>query len=783
MIKRLLEIRSHLPVWVGNVGIVGSVTSLLFLVRFLSLLQLWELSLFDVWLRSRPSLGPDPRIVIVGLDETDFQRVGGWPISDRELASLINRIKAQNPKVIGLDIYRDLPVSPGHQTLAEVMRSTPNLIGIQRVVDNLNTSANQGGLSKKGVGPPPILAEAGQVGANDFPQDIDGRLRRSFLYLSSSDNQTVLSFAFRMAIEYLADQGISPEVASEETEEIRLGKTSFFPLSGSAGGYVREDARGYQLFLNYRSGPNKLQQVSLTDILQNKIAPDTFRDRIVLIGSTAPSLKDYSLTPYGGFFQFRDDEGNWQLSYSKRTTTMTGVEIHGNLVSFFLDAALGARSPIRTLPGVGEWLIIIMSATIGTTAIARWRTIDELDHLLLGQTILHWTGLFILLLGGSYILFILGWWLPIVPCLLALSGAAAVKVGGTLLTRLLRSYQKIGDYARTLEIKVEERTEELRAKNADLEKTLSQLETAQERIIAQERLASLGSLTAGVAHEIRNPLNFVNNFAHIAVELSTELAEELTVVKPPPETESILSEIFLEFNDCIGSIQQNGQRIERIVESMLSHTQDDAGHSTPTNVNILLKEALELVAYNMQAKHPEVRVQIVAQYDPQLATTTLIAQTVSKAIINILTNAWEAMERRYRLNVPDYQPQLEITTTGTAEQLEIVIRDNGDGIAEEIRGKIFDPFFTMKPTGEGTGLGLSLAHQALVAGHQGAIDVESMPQDYTQFKIMLPVVSSPEMSEELGESEDLLLQETTEFVGIPSSQVFEIEEDVFPVET
>ncbi|MEM8641343.1 MAG: CHASE2 domain-containing protein [Cyanobacteria bacterium P01_G01_bin.54] len=785
-LKRLLKLRSRLPIWTGNAIVVGMVTLGMLALRSLGVLQLWELALFDVFIRARPQLEPDPRIVIVVFDEADIKALGNWPIDDQQLTQLFTQIKAQNPRMIGLDIYRDLPVGEGYDDLATLMGSTPNLIGIQRAVDNLKTTGQ--GLSKGGVDPPPVLAEQGQVGANDLPQDLDGRIRRGFLYLQGPDGETVFSFAFKLAWGYLAEQGIEPQMLDPATGKFRLGEAIFVPLDSWAGGYVRTDTQGFQLLLNYRSAPRSHRQVSLRDVLSGDIEPDLFRDRIVLIGSTAPSLKDFQLTPYSNRFEWQPDAPGWfKFRYNSQPEVMTGVEIHANLTSFLLDAAQGERSLLRSFPEWGEWLLISLSILLGTTWVARWRTINYLDHLLLPQTLAAWLFGLGLWLGIAYAAFSFGGvWLPLVPGCLGLTGAALFKVSATLLTRLLRSYQRIEDYARTLELKVAERTEQLRKQNDALAQTLTQLQTAQQQMIAQERLASIGSLTAGVAHEIRNPLNFVNNFAQIAGELSHELAQELTTLPIEPDTRTNLDEIFLDFHDCLDDIRQNGQRIERIVDSMLSHTQDDTGQPLPTDLNRLLQEALDLTTYTCQTKYPDLKVEINTVYADPLPLTQLVPQTLSKALINLLTNAWEAMARRAAVATGVYQPQLQLSTQVRQDTIALEIQDNGEGIAPEQQGKIFDPFFTTKPPGEGTGLGLFLAHQAIVSNHQGAIAVVSEPGQQTQFQITLPIVTPDPIAEPTiintpdgeGDLDPELNLQVPSGLEIKPSQVFSIETDV-----
>ncbi|WP_139276726.1 CHASE2 domain-containing protein [Spirulina major] len=688
------------------------------LLRFAGGLELWELLAYDWLVRSRPPLPQDQRIIIVEFDEIDIQKLD-WPFSDATMAKLLATITAGQPRLIGLDVYRDQPVREGYEELSTLFKSTPNLIAIEKIIPKIALSSTDSSQDGRIIPKPPDLP-AEQIGFNDLPADSsDNSIRRLMLYAKNTKEETRFSFSFKLAMQYLdATENIQPTMAPDG-ETVQLGKGWLSPLNPNDGGYIREDMGGHQVMLNYAGASGDFPRIALHEVLADDFDPTIFRNRIVLIGSVAPSLQDFSTTPY-----------------RQPSTLMSGVEVHANATRFLIDVALGNRQPIRTLPELVEIILIILGAGVGTFWVSHWRTVEGLTRPAALRTILQFTGAIAVIVGASYGAFLLSWWMPMIPVLLALSGATTVKFGVTLLEYLLQSYRQIEDYARTLELKVETRTEELRHKNHELEQTLVKLKTAQQQIIAQERLASLGSLTAGVAHEIQNPLNFVNNFARISGELTEEMAEELASVELEDDTQTLIDDILSEFKECVDTIRHNGQRIERIVDSMLSHTREGGGQAELVDLNIILHDAIELVEHTMVAKQSQWPLQKEILLVPELPPLLLVAKDFSKALINILTNALEAMERkRQQGNNPDYVPHLKVSTSANEGRVWIRIWDNGEGIPPEHHQKIFDPFFTTKPTGEGTGLGLSLAHQTLVSVHQGNITVNSEVGKFTEFVI------------------------------------------------
>ena len=405
------KLKQQLWQWRGVLITAPSVTGLLIALRFLGLLQPLDLAAFDLFFRLRPLEPADPRIVVVGITETDIRKVGKWPIPDTVLAKLLNKLKQQQPAAIGLDVYRDLPVEPGHQELVKVFESTPNLIGIQFGVGNSKAES---------VAPPPVLSKLGQVSANDMPLDADGSIRRGFLYLTPSDDSAISSLGLKLALIYLQKKGIVEQAAKVNPDYLQLGKAVFVPFESNDGGYVRADAGGYQILLNFRGPREHFRTVSMTDILEDKVPKDWARDRIVLIGTTATSVKDAYNTPYG----------NRIVGLPEKTP---GVEIHANLISQILSEALSGRVQIRPVPHLLAGLWIFGWSLVGATLSWKWRYAGGVTNFS------PWKASSMVLAGGSlfvvsYLLFLGGWWIPVVPPLLALSGSAIAIAGYIAIT-------------------------------------------------------------------------------------------------------------------------------------------------------------------------------------------------------------------------------------------------------------------------------------------------------------------------------------------------------------
>ena len=272
-------------------------------------------------------------------------------------------------------------------------------------------------------------------------------------------------------------------------------------------------------------------------------------------------------------------------------------------------------------------------------------------------------------------------------------------------------------------------TEKKRAENA-----LTELKATQAQLIQREKLASLGELTAGIAHEIQNPLNFVNNFAEVSAELVQELEEEQLKPARDPELET---DILSDVKQNLQKITHHGQRASAIVRAMLEHSRSSSGQQEPTNLNKLAEEYLHLAYQGIRAKDKLFSCEITTDFDPNPGLIALIPQDMGRVLLNLFNNAFYAVSQRQQTTPAEYQPRVEVSTRRTESGIDIRVSDNGTGIPKLVKAKIFQPFFTTKPTGQGTGLGLSLSYD-IVKAHGGTVRVESIDGEGSAFTITLP---------------------------------------------
>ncbi|MBS1523134.1 MAG: GHKL domain-containing protein [Bacteroidetes bacterium] len=281
---------------------------------------------------------------------------------------------------------------------------------------------------------------------------------------------------------------------------------------------------------------------------------------------------------------------------------------------------------------------------------------------------------------------------------------------------------------------LKQQNDQIEAQRKDLEKTIADLKNTQRQLIQSEKMASLGELTAGIAHEIQNPLNFVNNFS----EVNTELIEEMELELDKggiSEVRSLTSDIKANQQ----KISQHGKRADFIVKGMLQHSRASTGEKQLTNINVLADEFFKLSFHGLRAKDKSFNAEMVTHFDPDLPKVNVVQQDIGRVLLNLINNAFYAVNQKAKTAGADYKPTVELSTSHTADQIEIKVKDNGNGIPESIKGKIMQPFFTTKPTGEGTGLGLSLSYDIVVKGHGGKINIESKEGEGSEFIIDLPI--------------------------------------------
>jgi signal transduction histidine kinase len=281
--------------------------------------------------------------------------------------------------------------------------------------------------------------------------------------------------------------------------------------------------------------------------------------------------------------------------------------------------------------------------------------------------------------------------------------------------------------------------EQVQARTRELAASLEDLHKAQDRLIQSEKLASLGQLTAGIAHEIKNPLNFVNNFSALSRELLDELRDLLAKAKLDEAERGEVDDLIDMVASNLEKVVNHGKRADSIVKNMLLHSREGSGERTSVNVNAMVEEALNLAYHGARAEKPSFKVTIAKSLDPAAGTVDLHAQEMTRVLLNLISNGFYATAKRTQAETNEaWEPTITATTRDLGDRVEIAIRDNGTGIPDEVRAKIFNPFFTTKPAGEGTGLGLSLSHDIVVKQHGGALEVSTEPGAFTQFTIVLP---------------------------------------------
>ncbi|RQH14509.1 CHASE2 domain-containing protein [Okeania hirsuta] len=399
--------------WYGVWITAPTVTGLVIILRFLGLLQAWEWATYDQYMRLRPLESPDNRIVIVGINEDDVRAVGQPIFPDAIYAKLLNKLKAMEPKVIGLDIYRDLPVEPGHQDLVKVFQSTSNLVGIKKVVGERQNDVLEA---------PPALETNHQAGANDVKVDPDKKIRRGYLYITLQNGENVWSFASHIALRYLDTLDISLEKI--DGDKFQLGKTIIEPFEANDGGYIRADAGGYLMLLNYRGPSRYFEIVSMMDILEDRVPADWGRDRIILIGAVSEGFNDLFSTPYS----------------SNLITTlepMSGVEVHANLISQLISSAMDGRSLIQIWGEPLEWAWILFWSLVGAATTWKWRTAGGVSYFSIWKVLTMFAS-GIVLFASTYTAFVWNWWLPVIPAFLGLTGSAV-----TITTYIARTAQDI----------------------------------------------------------------------------------------------------------------------------------------------------------------------------------------------------------------------------------------------------------------------------------------------------------------------------------------------------
>ena len=293
-----------------------------------------------------------------------------------------------------------------------------------------------------------------------------------------------------------------------------------------------------------------------------------------------------------------------------------------------------------------------------------------------------------------------------------------------------------------LESQVKERTAELTHQKEELQQALAELKSTQAQLVQQEKMASLGELTAGIAHEIQNPLNFVNNFSEVSIELLDELKEDI-LSKLPDETKEDADDIINDLTQNLSKINQHGKRADAIVKGMLQHSRASTSKKEPTDINALADEYLRLSYHGLRAKDKSFNAGMRTSFDETIGNVDAMAQDLGRVLLNLYNNSFYSVAEKKKLKGEGYEPMVNVTTKHVTlanghNAVEITVSDNGMGIPQKVLDKIYQPFFTTKPTGQGTGLGLSMSYDIITKAHNGELKVDTAEGEYAKFTITIP---------------------------------------------
>jgi len=688
--------------------ITPSVALTIMIGQSLGLFNLPEWKLRDELVRLRSQSQIADEVVIVTIDEQDIQSVGKWPVPDSALAKLLKKIKEQQPRSIGLDLYRDLPEGNGYEQLVQVFRTTPNLIGVEKITGER-------------VNPPPELQKNDQVGLADLVLDGDRHVRRALLTAedAKSEGKIKAGLATHVALKYLEAEKITLESIDEKQQKFRLGKAIYQPLKNHEAGYSDADVGGYQILLNWHGSEAAFRTVTMRDVLAGKLDADLMRDRMVFVGSTAASTNDFFSTPFSSSL----------ISAQKPTP---GVVIHANIALQLVRGAKTGKTNVYGISGISSSLWIVLWSILGSggslwLASARGQGKWQIPG---GKILWATVGLSVVLIGGSYYIFLSGVLIPVTPALAGFISSVIATINAYKQQKLEETNQQLEianaqllDYSKTLEAKVEKRTHELLVA----------------KLAADAANQAKSEFLANMSHELRTPLNGILGYAQVlerSLNLTDKSREGVRIIH------QCGSHLLMLINDILDLSKIEARKLELVTSSV--------------HLPSFLHGVTEICS--IRAEQKEISFHVLISDHLPLAIQ-VDEKRLRQVLINLLGNAIKFTDSgsvtfKVDLVKDGSSPIKKVETTNhdslPTSTIRFQIEDTGVGMSPDQLEKIFLPFEQVGSAGqrsEGTGLGLTIS-QRILALMGSQIQVQSHLGEGSLFWLDLTVPLAHEWSED-----------------------------------
>jgi adenylate cyclase len=686
--------------WLRLIAYISIVATTVYLPPNFGWTQPMEMFFYDNLIRLRPTEPVDEKIVIVGLTEEDVKNLAELPIADRTLAELINKIKKHHPRVIGMDLHRNVPTGSGYSKLKSIIRSTPNLIGIEKT--------NQGDFDFPAVPPNPDIKKNGMSSASDFIVDSGDVVRRGYLYVSESSlsSKQIPSFGLKVALEYLKKESISSTSSGGQEHHLKLGNAVFPRLKYNQELYQQDDIDNYQIIINFRSSKNPFKTISFSDVLNNNIDSSLIEDKIVLLGASASTLGDDFFTP-----------NSRKASNSKQE--IFGVEIHAHQASQIINAVLNHRKIIKLLPSALEnsWVLFWIVAP-SIILIEKVNLNSKLSNFWFNYTSINLSAL-VAIVSIGYLSLTAGYWMPVAHPTIA------------LLSSFILGYSYI-------EIIKEKQQALLFLKKFN--KATKELKETQKKLVAKEKLEAYEKLSIKMAHEIRNHLNAVNlandNCQYKLEEFKRFLSENSFLFEDISDDNNSPNLIADYFDNKFGRIEQSISKISLIIESILTENILTVEQVCLTDVNKLISKIVNDRYWIRDSLNETISPTISLNCASDLPQIKISSIELERILVNLLTNACDSLYQKTLLNL-EYIPTITVATSYHSLAIEIKVRDNGMGISIDDIDKVFIPFWTTKNSVDGVGVGLFFSRQR-IEKYNGIIKVRSTEGQWAEFIISLP---------------------------------------------